>query len=80
MASGIPRLSGDRITNPLLIKSTTSRSGEVYANPGGLAAEPVVLWMLNLFTLLKNRFSTVFDITGCLMGLNADRAKIPNFS
>ena len=80
MSSGIPRLSGDRITNPLLVKSTTSRSGEVYANPDGLAAEPVVLWMLNLFTLLKNRFSTVFDITGCLMGLNADRAKIPNFS
>ena len=80
MASGIPRLSGDRITNPLLVKSTTSRSGGVYANPSGLVAEPVVLWMLNLFTLLKNRFSTVFDITGCLMGLNADRAKIPNFS
>ena len=80
MPSGIPRLSGDRITNPLLVKSTTSRSGGVYANPSGLVAEPVVLWILNLFTLLKNRFSTVFDITGCLMGLNADRAKIPNFS
>ena len=80
MASGIPRLSGDRITNPLLVKSTTSRSGGVYANPSGLVAEPVVLWMLNLFTLLKNRSSTVFDITDCLMGLNADRAKTPNFS
>ena len=80
MSSGIPRLSGDRITNPLLVKSTTSRSGGVYTNTGGLVAEPVVLWMLNLFTLLKNRFSTVFDLTGCLMGLNAEKAKTPNFS
>jgi hypothetical protein len=62
------------------VKSITNRSGEVYANSPGFADGTVVLWMLNLFTLLQNLIRTDFDITDYLMRLNAGRAKISSFS
>jgi hypothetical protein len=62
MSNGIPRLSGDRTTNPLLVKSIANRSGEVYANSPIFADGTVVSWVLNLFTLLQNRIRMVFDI------------------
>jgi len=80
MSNGIPRLSGDRTTNPLLVKSIINRSGEVYANSPGFADGTVVLWMLNLFILLQNLIRTDFDVTDYLMRLNAGRAKISSFS
>ena len=62
------------------MKSITNRSGEVYANSPGFADGTVVLWMLNLFTLLQNRIRTDFNITDYLMRLNAGRVKTSSFS